>query len=66
MAKTRDVLKLAVEIGDLLLRNGAEVYRVEDTVMHILKAYDIKDCDVYVLSMEFLPAQTSTQMMLVV
>jgi len=50
MAKTRDVLPLAVEIGDLLLRNGAEVYRVEDTVMHILKAYDIKDCDVYVLS----------------
>jgi len=50
MARTREVLTLAVEIGDLLLRNGAEVYRVEDTVMHILKAYDIKDCDVYVLS----------------
>lgn len=50
MAKTREVLTLAVEIGDLLLRNGAEVYRVEDTVMHILKAFDIKNCDVYVLS----------------
>ena len=50
MAKTSEVLTLAVEIGDLLLRNGAEVYRVEDTVMHILKSYDIKDCDVYVLS----------------
>lgn len=50
MAKTREVLTLAVEIGDLLLRNGAEVYRVEDTVLHILTAYDIKDCDVYVLS----------------
>ena len=50
MAKTREVLTLAVEIGDLLLRNGAEVYRVEDTVMHILKAYDITNCDVYVLS----------------
>lgn len=50
MAKTREVLTLAVEIGDLLLRNGAEVYRVEDTIMHILKASDIKDCDVYVLS----------------
>lgn len=50
MAKTREVLTLAVEIGDLLLRNGAEVYRVEDTVMHILKAYDIKNCDVYGLS----------------
>lgn len=50
MVKTREVLTLAVEIGDLLLRNGAEVYRVEDTVMHILKAYDIKNSDVYVLS----------------
>lgn len=50
MAKTREVLTIAVEIGDLLLRNGAEVYRVEDTVLHILNAYGIKDCDVYVLS----------------
>ena len=41
---------LAVETGDALLRNGAEVYRVEDTVLHILKAYEITDCDVYVLS----------------
>ena len=50
MVKTSEVLTIAVEIGDLLLRNGAEVYRVEDTVMHILNAYDITDCDVYVLS----------------
>lgn len=50
MAVTREVLTLAVEIGDLLLRNGAEVYRIEDTVCHILEAYDIKDFDVYVLS----------------
>ena len=38
MAATREVLTLAVEIGNLLLRNGAEVYRVEDTVLHILEA----------------------------
>lgn len=50
MAATKEILTLAVEIGDLLLRNGAEVYRVEDTVLHILEAYEIKDCDVYVLS----------------
>lgn len=50
MATTKEVLTLAVEIGDLLLRNGSEVYRVEDTVMHILDAYDITDYDVYVLS----------------
>ena len=50
MAVTKEILTLAVEIGDALLRNGAEVYRVEDTVLHILKAYEITDCDVYVLS----------------
>ncbi len=50
MAVTKEILTLAVEMGDLLLRNGAEVYRVEDTVLHILEAYEITDCDVYVLS----------------
>ncbi len=50
MAVTKEVLSLAVETGDALLRNGAEVYRVEDTVMHILEAYEIENYDVYVLS----------------
>lgn len=50
MAATKDVLALAVEMGDVLLRNGAEVYRVVDTVIHILESYEIEDYDVYVLS----------------
>ena len=50
MAVTKEVLSLAVETGDALLRSGAEVYRVEDTVMHILEAYEIEEYDVYVLS----------------
>ena len=50
MAETKEILTLAVEIGDTLLRNGAEVYRVEDTMLHILNAYEITDFDVYVLS----------------
>lgn len=50
MAMTKEILSLAVETGDALLRNGAEVYRVEDTVMHILEAYQIEEYDVYVLS----------------
>ena len=50
MAVTKEILTLADETGDALRRNGAEVYRVEDTVLHILKAYEITDCDVYVLS----------------
>ena len=49
MAVTKEILALAVEIGDALLRNGAEVYRDEDTVMHI-EAYEIENYDVYVLS----------------
>ncbi len=50
MSDTKKVLSFAVELGDCLLRNGAEVYRVEDSVLAILNSYDITDCDVYVLS----------------
>ena len=35
MAYTKEILTLAVEIGDCMLRNGAEIYRVEDTVVHM-------------------------------
>ena len=50
MATTKEVLALAVELADVMLRNGGEIYRIEDTVIHILKAYDAKSFDVYVLS----------------
>ena len=48
---------------DALLRNGAEVYRVEDTVMHILEAYEIEEYDVYVLSNGILRVQMKIKMM---
>ena len=50
MATTKEILSLAVEIADVMLRNGGEIYRIEDTVIHILKAYDVENFDVYVLS----------------
>lgn len=50
MATTKEVLALAVELADVMLRNGGEIYRIEDTVIHILKAYNIESFDVYVLS----------------
>lgn len=50
MAYTKEILTLAVEIGDAMLRNGGEIYRVEDSVIRILKTYEIEDFDVYVLS----------------
>lgn len=45
MVYTNEILTLAVEIGDSMLRNGAEIYRVEDTVVHILKSYEVKEFD---------------------
>ena len=50
METTKDVLSLAVGIGEVMLRNGAEIYRVEESVTRILQAYDITEFDVYVLS----------------
>ena len=43
MAYTKEILTLAVEIGDCMLRNGAEIYRVEDTVVHILSSYEVEE-----------------------
>lgn len=50
MATTKEILALTVEIADVMLRNGSEIYRIEDTVVHILKAYNVESFDVYVLS----------------
>ena len=50
MATTKEILALAVEVADVMLRNGGEIYRIEDTVIHILKSYDVQNFDVYVLS----------------
>ena len=58
MAHTKEILTLAVEIGDTMLRNGAEIYRVEDSLIHILESCNVENFDVYVLSNGILPAQT--------
>lgn len=50
MAYTKEILNLAVDIGEAMLQNGAEIYRVDDTFKHILDAYGVEDCHVYVLS----------------
>ncbi|OOB77079.1 MAG: hypothetical protein BEN19_02555 [Epulopiscium sp. Nuni2H_MBin003] len=42
-----DVLVLA---GELLLGNGAEVFRVQDTINRIANAYNVADFEIYVLS----------------
>ena len=45
--KQKDILVLAVRAGDIMLRSGAEVFRVEDTIERICKACGIDHVDVF-------------------
>lgn len=44
------VLDLALEAGRILLANGAEIFRVEETIWHICNHYKIEQVDAFVLS----------------
>lgn len=46
----RQVLLLALRAGKILLENGAEIFRVEDTVHRICKYYGLKSTNVFTLS----------------
>lgn len=48
--KDEDVLEIAVDLGVEMLRAGAEIYRVEDTVSYVLAAYHVPSYHIYVLS----------------
>ncbi|MDD3218854.1 MAG: threonine/serine exporter family protein [Lachnospiraceae bacterium] len=44
------LLDTAVLAGKIMLENGAEIYRVEDTIYHILKKSELKVAQAYVVS----------------
>lgn len=44
------VLELALEAGEVLLKNGAEISRVEETIDRICKKFLIENVDAFVLS----------------
>ncbi|MDD3251600.1 MAG: threonine/serine exporter family protein [Lachnospiraceae bacterium] len=46
----REVLLLALQAGRILLENGAEIFRVEDTVYRICHAYGLYSANAFVLS----------------
>ena len=50
MTDNRKVLELAGHAGCILLKNGAEIFRVQETMTHILGAFGITDSNVYVIS----------------
>ena len=48
--KNREVLELTSRIGEVLLKNGGEIFRVQETMQRIAKAYGVKRFHVYVLA----------------
>lgn len=48
--KNRKVLELTTRIGEVLLKNGGEIFRVQETMQRIARAYGVKQFHVYVLA----------------
>lgn len=46
----KEALNLAVRAGEVLLRNGAEITRVQDTMKRILESFSITDHHIFVIS----------------
>ena len=46
----REVLEIAMLAGHILLENGAEIFRVEETMDRICRHYGIESCNSFVLS----------------
>lgn len=50
MKEDRMVLDAALEAGCILLKNGAEIFRVEETMYRICRYYGIHSCNVFTLT----------------
>lgn len=44
------VLSLAVEMGETLLKSGGEIFRVEETISHVCKAFGIENFESFIMS----------------
>ena len=44
-----ELVNVATEAGSLLLRSGAEIYRVEESMLRIFEAYGVPDGDVFAI-----------------
>jgi uncharacterized membrane protein YjjP (DUF1212 family) len=50
MRREQEVLELAAQAGEILLASGAEIFRVTETVEHILTSLGVENRNVYVVS----------------
>lgn len=46
----KKVVDLALEAGRILLKNGGEIFRVEETIRHICKRFRVENVDIFTLS----------------
>lgn len=44
-----ELMEIAVSMGHLLLKNGAEIYRVEESMQHILRAYGVQTGNIFAI-----------------
>lgn len=59
---TKRVINLAMEAGRMLLKNGGEIFRVEETMMRICHRFGVKYVDLFTLSHGlFICAGTDTE-----
>lgn len=42
-----EIIDIACRAGKIILENGGEIYRVEDTMLYICKAFGIDECECY-------------------
>ena len=54
---TREALDVASLAGDILLASGAEIFRVEETIDRIARAYGVDSSDAFVLSSGIFPGE---------
>ncbi len=50
LEERRRILTFVMEAGVVLLQNGAEVFRVEQTMQHIARGYHLREFHVYVIT----------------
>lgn len=55
------VVDLALEAGRILLKNGGEIFRVEETIQHICRRFHVNDVEIFTLSHGiFISAETES------
>lgn len=50
MEREQKILRFAVSAGEVLLKNGGEIFRVQETISRILTAFGLNDHSLYILS----------------